>query len=97
MRFAPIQVFVPPAKDLYFFDRYYEKGLAWYLSHFQGGRRARRGRAVARLPLPEEAPDRIRADLPDVQLICCLRNLWTACVFRVCLQPNHRPGRLGID
>ncbi len=28
------QVFVPEAKDLYFFDRYYDKGADWYLRHF---------------------------------------------------------------
>lgn len=30
------QVFMPEAKDLYFFDRYYAKGLGWYLRHFEG-------------------------------------------------------------
>lgn len=28
------QVFMPVAKDLYFFDRYYDRGLDWYLSQF---------------------------------------------------------------
>lgn len=32
------QVFMPEAKDLYFFDRYYEKGMGWYLRHFEGAR-----------------------------------------------------------
>ena len=30
------QVFMPPAKDLYFFDRYYDRGLDWYLGQFAG-------------------------------------------------------------
>lgn len=30
------QVFMPPAKDLYFFDRYYDRGLGWYLGQFAG-------------------------------------------------------------
>lgn len=29
------QVFMPDAKDLYFFDRYYAKGMDWYLRHFE--------------------------------------------------------------
>jgi hypothetical protein len=29
------QVFMTPAKDLYFFDRYYDKGVDWYASHFE--------------------------------------------------------------
>ncbi len=29
-------VFMPEAKDLYFFDRYYERGLPWYLEQFSG-------------------------------------------------------------
>lgn len=28
------QVFMPEAKDLYFFDRYYDRGLGWYLALF---------------------------------------------------------------
>ena len=28
------QVFMPEAKDLYFFDRYYDRGLSWYLGLF---------------------------------------------------------------
>ncbi len=29
-------VYMPPAKDLYFFDRYYDRGLPWYLDQFAG-------------------------------------------------------------
>ena len=67
-------VFIPPAKDLYFFDRYYNKGLDWYLSHFQ---HADRAKAVGELShdyyFSEEATARIQSDLPSVRLICCLR------------------------
>jgi sulfotransferase family protein len=28
------QVFMTPAKDLYYFDRYYDKGTEWYAAHF---------------------------------------------------------------
>ncbi len=30
------QVYMPVAKDLYFFDRYYDRGMSWYLSQFEG-------------------------------------------------------------
>lgn len=67
-------VYVPPAKDLYFFDQYYDKGLDWYLSHFQAAGDAS---AVGELShdyyFCPEAPARIRAALPDVKLVCCLR------------------------
>jgi len=67
-------VFVPPAKDIYFFDRYYDKGLGWYLSHFQG---AGEFKAVGELShdyyFSEVAADRIHNDFPDMRLICCLR------------------------
>jgi hypothetical protein len=29
------QAFMTPAKDLYFFDRYYDKGVDWYAAHFE--------------------------------------------------------------
>lgn len=29
------QIFVPDAKDIYFFDRYYDRGLKWYYSFFK--------------------------------------------------------------
>jgi hypothetical protein len=29
------QVFMTPAKDLYYFDRYYDKGTSWYAAHFE--------------------------------------------------------------
>jgi hypothetical protein len=32
------EVYMTPAKDLYFFDRYYDRGLDWYLSQFGAAR-----------------------------------------------------------
>ena len=32
------QVFLTPAKGLYFFDRYYDRGLPWYVSQFDAAR-----------------------------------------------------------
>lgn len=68
------EVFVPPAKDIYFFDRYYDKGLGWYLSHFQsaGGYKAV-GELSHDYYFSEVAAERIHHDFPDIRLICCLR------------------------
>jgi hypothetical protein len=35
---AHAQIFMSPAKDLYFFDRYFENGLDWYAGHFAKAR-----------------------------------------------------------
>lgn len=68
------EVYIPPAKDIYFFDRYFDKGLDWYLSHFQ---HAGPAKAVGELShdyyFSEEATTRIRRELPNARLICCLR------------------------
>ena len=67
-------VFVPVAKDIYFFDKHYGRGLEWYRSFFEsaGGRRAI-GELSHDYYLSAEAAVRIARDLPDVRLICCLR------------------------
>ena len=68
------EVFVPIAKDIQFFDRNYERGLDWYLDFF---RPARPGLAAGELShdyyAAPQAAARIARDLPDVKLICCLR------------------------
>lgn len=70
------EVFVPAAKDLQFFDDYYDKGLAWYLSHFRGARgKKAAGEVSHNYYLSNEAARRIRAALPNVKLICCLREV----------------------
>lgn len=69
------EVYVSPAKDIYFFDRYYDLGATWYESHFRG---AEQKIAIGDLShdylMSETACDRIRSDLPDVKLITMLRN-----------------------
>lgn len=69
------EVYVPPCKDIYFFDKYYNKGLDWYSAHFI----ATLGKtAVGELShdylFSDEACERIDRDLPKVRLILCLRN-----------------------
>lgn len=68
--------FVPSAKDIYFFDRYYTKGLDWYFSHFTDA--PADARAVGELShdylFSPIAAQRIYQDLSDVQLFVCLRD-----------------------
>ncbi|MFQ5644816.1 MAG: sulfotransferase domain-containing protein, partial [Thiogranum sp.] len=68
--------FVPEIKDIYFFDRYYDRGLDWYFDFF--ARAPQGARAVGELShdylFSEQAARRICGDLPGVKLLTCLRN-----------------------
>lgn len=67
-------VYVPPAKDIKYFDDNYHRGGDWYLKFFEG---AKGETAIGELShdyyAVPEAAERIHRDLPDVKLICCLR------------------------
>jgi len=64
-------IFMPPAKDLYFFDRYYSRGLAWYLDQFEaaGGRHKIVGEVCQDYLFHPESPARIRESLADARLM----------------------------
>lgn len=69
------EVFLTPAKDLYFFDRYYDRGIQWYRSQF---REAESGHAVVGEVCPDylasaDAPERIASCLPHVKMMVTLR------------------------
>jgi hypothetical protein len=68
------EVFVPPAKDIQFFDYQYDRGFEWYLSFFESGKGKK---AIGELShdyfLDEQNAIRIHEDLPGVRLICSLR------------------------
>jgi len=68
------QVFVPEAKDIMFFDRYYDKGINWYLGLFSG---ATQEKAIGELShdyfLSEQVACRIFEHFPCVKIIFCLR------------------------
>ncbi|MEO1525175.1 MAG: sulfotransferase domain-containing protein [Planctomycetota bacterium] len=67
-------VFVPELKDLYFFDRHYDRGLEWYASQFEGGESfAAAGEISHDYLYSAEACQRIARDLPGVKLITILR------------------------
>jgi hypothetical protein len=69
-------IFMPPAKDLYFFDRYYSRGLPWYLDHFDaaGPQHMVVGEVCQDYLFHPEAPARIRASLDDVRFMVTLRD-----------------------
>jgi hypothetical protein len=70
------ECYVPPVKDIYFFDRYYDRGMDWYLSFFK---KTQSGvKAVGELShdylFSSLATERIARDLAGVKLLTCLRN-----------------------
>jgi Sulfotransferase family len=69
-------IFMPPAKDLYFFDRYYSRGMPWYLAHFEGAgpRHAVIGEVCQDYLFEPAAPARIRESLGDVRFMVTLRD-----------------------
>jgi hypothetical protein len=70
------EIFVPPAKDIYYFDEYYSRGLSWYKSFFKsaGDRYKAIGELSHNYLFSYEASERIKRDLNNPKLIACLRN-----------------------
>lgn len=68
--------FVPELKDIYFFDRYYHRGLDWYERIFDAAPAGTRqvGEFSHDYFFSDEAADRIARDLPKAKLITCLRD-----------------------
>lgn len=70
------QCFVPEAKDLYFFDREYARGLKWYEKFFAPATPEQT--AVGELShdyiLSDEVADRIRRDFAGIKLVSVIRN-----------------------
>lgn len=71
------QVYLTPAKDLYFFDRYYDRGLAWYAEQFRDARPEHVvvGEICQDYLADQRAPGRIHASLGDgVSMMVSLRD-----------------------
>lgn len=68
--------YVPVCKDIYFFDRYYTRGLDWYFSFFKEATAAHTaiGELSHHYLFSLAAAERIQAHLPNVRLIACLRH-----------------------
>lgn len=70
------QIFMPPAKDLYFFDRYYDKGMDWYLRHFDpaGPQHTVIGEVTQDYLADPRCPQRIFDSLGPVRTMVTLRD-----------------------
>jgi hypothetical protein len=69
------QVYVPIAKDIYFFDKYFHKGLSWYESQFSDcAEHQITGELSHDYFSSKPAIGRIHRLLPEVKLVCCLRD-----------------------
>jgi Sulfotransferase family len=70
------QVFLSPAKDLYFFDRYYDRGIAWYLRQFDdaGPEHLVVGEVCQDYLFHPEAPQRIADSLGSCRMMVTLRD-----------------------
>ena len=68
-------VYLTPAKDLYFFDRYYDRGLEWYASQFRDARdEAVVGEVCQDYLFHPDAADRIHETLGPVRIMVSLRD-----------------------
>jgi hypothetical protein len=70
------EVYVPEGKEIFFFDRYYDRGFAWYSSFFAGATNSHKaiGEVCHDYLYSLSAADRIYKDIKDIRLFCCLRN-----------------------
>ena len=68
-------IYVAPSKELEFFDRYYHRGLDWYLGYFQDAGRNHRviGEVCHSYLFSVEACARIQQNFPKMKLLVCLR------------------------
>ena len=67
-------VFLPRAKELFFFDRFFDKGIDWYSNHFSTARVDQIAGEISHDYLFSDlACDRIASVVPNVRLIVCLR------------------------
>lgn len=69
------QIFMTEAKDLYFFDRYYERGFDWYMGEFKdaGPQHKVIGEVCQQYLFSQDAPQRMHDCLPDARLMVTLR------------------------
>jgi hypothetical protein len=71
------EVYLTKAKDLYFFSRYYDRGLPWYEAQFRAARPEHKivGEICPEYLRHAQAPGRIRECLgPDIKLMVTLRD-----------------------
>lgn len=68
-------IFMTPAKDLYFFDRYFDQGVAWYAQHFaKAGTQKVVGEVCQDYLFHPKAAERIAAVLTAPRFMATLRD-----------------------
>lgn len=67
---------IPPAKEIYYFDKYSDKDFEWYQAHFKKAdpRCKIIGEFSHSYMYSEDALEKMAQDLPDAKLIMCLRH-----------------------
>lgn len=68
------EIYLPNDKELHYFDRHYEKGIAWYENYFRNCTELAIGEATPAYFYNPAIPELIYQTLPDVKLIVSLRN-----------------------
>lgn len=70
------EVYLTPAKDLYFFDRYYDRGMGWYAEQFKNARENHKivGEICQDYLFAPAAPARIADSLGQVKTMVSLRD-----------------------
>ena len=71
------QIFLPPVKEIHFFDTSYERGISWYKSHFPlkwSHPNTVCGEASPYYLFHPHVPNRVHRHCQDVKLIVLLRN-----------------------
>jgi Sulfotransferase domain len=89
------QVFMP-SPEIHYFSRYFERGPAWYRSHFETAPEDRvvGEKSSSYLPHPE-TPGRLRELLPEARLVAQLRNPIERAYSDYCM--HYRRGEVGRD
>ncbi|HXM00802.1 MAG TPA: sulfotransferase, partial [Rhizomicrobium sp.] len=70
------QIFVPPqTKEIFFFDRHWDRGLAWYARHFAAAPPGRIcGEATPGYFAVPGMPERIKGAVPDAKIVFVFRD-----------------------
>lgn len=70
------EVFVPPAKELYFFTNHYDRGYEWYSNFFNDAEQNTKalGELTPTYLYYKDTAKLIAHDLPGIKLFACLRN-----------------------
>lgn len=98
---AQQQVAIPtaPQAGLHYFSRHYGKGTEWYLNHFSeidSSVELVGEKSASYLPHPD-VPGRIHALVPDVRLICQLRNPVDRAYSDYCMHVRRGQASADID